>query len=90
MRVQHDSEAQEFSIPLESGKAYLRYDQPDERTFDLLHTIVPPEEQSRGVGSDLIEHVFRHVRDEDKRIVPSCPFVRAWLEDHPEYQDVVR
>ena len=30
-----------------------------------------------------------HVRGEGGRIVPLCPFVRSWLERHPEYADLV-
>lgn len=90
MQIQHDVEAREFYAPLASGKAVLAYAEPDERTLDLLHTVVPPEEQGQGVGSGLVEHVFVYAREQSKRIVPSCPFVRAWLDEHPEYQALVR
>lgn len=90
MQIQHDSEAREFSLPVEDGKAYIQYAQPDDQTLDLQHTIVPPEGQGRGVGSALVEHVLQYAREQGKRVVPSCPFVGTWLERHPEYQDLVR
>ncbi len=90
MRVQHDTEAQEFSIALPIGKAFLGYTEPDERTLDLLHTVVPPEEQNQEVGSQLVEHVLGYAREHDKEIIPSCPFVRSWLEAHPEYHDLIQ
>lgn len=90
MRLQHDPEAEEFSVSLAGGKAFIRYEKPDERTVDLLHTVVPPQEQSQGIGSQLVEQVFDYAREHNQRIIPSCPFVRSWLEDHPQYQDLVQ
>ena len=90
MRVQHDPDAEEFSVTLPSGKAFIRYVKPDEGTLDLLHTVVPPQEQSQGVGSQLVEHVFDYAREHNQQIIPSCPFVRSWLEEHSEYRDLVR
>jgi uncharacterized protein len=90
LQIQHDPEAREFWAPIESERCVLAYAEPDEHTLELLHTIVPPQEQGHGVGSALVEHVFVHAREQRKRIIPSCLFVRAWLDEHPEYQDLVR
>jgi len=38
--------------------------------------------------------VARHALDDVRergslRVVPQCPFIRSWIEKHPEYADLV-
>jgi uncharacterized protein len=89
MDVSHDAESRTFSLPTEAGPAYLTYAKPEEGTMDLIHTVVPGAVQNQGVGSRLVEHVFRLAREEGICLVPSCRFVQSWLEEHPEFRDVV-
>lgn len=90
MKLIHDEDAQRFRLPLESGgEAYVQYGKPDEGTLDLQHTVVPADARGRGLGSELIEKVLTHAREENLRIVPSCPFVAAYVRDNPEHQALV-
>jgi hypothetical protein len=50
----------------------------------LVHTGVPKQFEGRGYGSALVQAAIRMARDEDLRIVPYCPYARAWIEKHPE------
>ena len=57
-------------------------------TADLLHTGVPPELRGRRIGSELVRLALDWARDQQLKIIPSCPFVAAWLQRHPEYSDL--
>jgi predicted GNAT family acetyltransferase len=37
----------------------------------------------------LVEHAFRHARDQGYVVRASCPFVRAWARERPEYQELL-
>ncbi len=90
MRLIHDRAAGRFRLPLEEGgEAFIEYIERDAGTLDLLHTVVPPPSQGEGIGSGLVEQVLRYAQEHDLRIVPSCPFVAAYLQEHPEYQSLV-
>ncbi|HEV2130677.1 MAG TPA: GNAT family N-acetyltransferase [Longimicrobiaceae bacterium] len=90
MSLIHDRAASRFRLPLEDGgEAIIEYAERDSGTLDLLHTEVPPPSQGEGIGSEIVEQVLRYARDHDLRIVPSCPFVAAYLQEHPEYRDLV-
>lgn len=89
MKVEHDPAANRFSARVDGGEAYLEYEERGPDTLDLLHTIVPPEAEGKGVGSTLVESALRYAREHDRRIIPSCPFVQSWLAKHPEYRDQV-
>jgi predicted GNAT family acetyltransferase len=68
------------------GFAY--YDlRPDLVVF--THTEVEPEAEGKGVASTLIGQALDDVRGRGLKIVPLCPFVRAFLKRHPEYTDLV-
>ena len=90
MDLIHDRAAHRFRLPLEDGgEAYVEYAERGSGTLDLLHTIVPPESQNEGIGTGLVEQVLQLARNEGLQVVPSCPFVSAFLQNHPEYRDVV-
>ncbi len=67
----------------------LRY-QTSGDLVDLTHTEVDPEFEGRGVGSALARAALDAARSEHRAVVPSCPFVRAWIERHPSYAPLVR
>ncbi|MFL5578140.1 MAG: GNAT family N-acetyltransferase [Gemmatimonadaceae bacterium] len=87
--IEHDADGAKFFAALPEGEAYLSYEELDGRVLDLLHTIVPSRAQRHGVGASLVRAALDYARENDYRIVPSCPFVRAWLAEHPEARDLV-
>ncbi|HEY0444453.1 MAG TPA: GNAT family N-acetyltransferase [Candidatus Limnocylindrales bacterium] len=56
----------------------------------FLHTEVEPEVEGRGIGSRLVAAALDDVRGPGLRVTPRCPFVAAFIERHPDYQDLVR
>jgi uncharacterized protein len=67
---------------------FLQYrDRADTRV--LIHTEVDPLHEGKGVGTRLIESALADIRARGVELVPLCPFVRAYLNDHPEQADLV-
>ncbi len=60
---------------------------PGRVTF--THTVVRPQFEGRGVGSRLAKFAIDDVRARGLRVTPVCPFVRAYLRRHPEYDSIV-
>ena len=57
----------------------------------FTHTEVDPAFKGRGVGSALARFALDEVRAKGERdVVPVCPFIHGWIDDHPEYADLVR
>jgi predicted GNAT family acetyltransferase len=57
----------------------------------FTHTEVDDAFEGRGVGSALVRWELDRVRaDGDRRVRPLCPFVRAWIDEHPDYADLTR
>lgn len=88
MNIEHQPDQDRFFAAVEGGDAELAYMRSD-RALDLHHTYVPTESRGNGVGEALVRAAFDHARAEGLRIVPTCPFVKAWLNDHPEERELV-
>lgn len=55
----------------------------------LKHTEIDPAFEGRGIGSRLVAGTLDHIRERGAGVLPICPFVRAYLQRHPEYGDLV-
>jgi uncharacterized protein len=88
--VQHRESGKRFTTRTPSGLAYISYEKPDEQTIDLQHTVVPEADRGQGVGGSLVEAAVSHARENELRVVATCPFVKAWLAKHPEHRDIVK
>ncbi|HEX7634452.1 MAG TPA: GNAT family N-acetyltransferase [Noviherbaspirillum sp.] len=55
----------------------------------FVHTEVPDALAGRGVGSKLVKGALDQVRSQGLKVVPQCPFVKAYIEKHGEYADLL-
>ena len=58
-------------------------------TIVFTHTEVDPDEGRSGLGSTLVRAALDDARARGLTVTPLCPFVRGWIERHPEYADLV-
>jgi predicted GNAT family acetyltransferase len=98
--VQHDPDRTRFHVPPEviDGDPHkkmanmgivLNYRMLGDHVVDLHSTLVPPHLRGRGLGTGMAKEALEWARREGYRVVPTCPFVRDFLERNPEYQDVL-
>lgn len=55
----------------------------------FVHTEVPPALEGQGIGSRLIKGALDDVRRRGERVIADCSFVAAYLERHPDEQDLI-
>jgi len=53
------------------------------------HTVVYNGQNGRGLGKQLVDKLVDYARNENKLIIPICPYAKKALESNPEYQDVL-
>jgi hypothetical protein len=58
-------------------------------TIAFVHTEIDPEHEGAGLGGVLVSAALDEARREGARVLPFCPFVRSYIEHHPEYVDLV-
>ena len=58
-------------------------------TVDLQHTIVDEDQQRQGIGSALVKEALTVVRANKLKARPTCSYVQAYVDEHPEHQDLL-
>ncbi|HEU4617774.1 MAG TPA: GNAT family N-acetyltransferase [Gammaproteobacteria bacterium] len=86
--VRHDRAARRFEIVVDGRMSYLSYTSAGDGTIDLRHTFVPAELRGRGIASRIVERALEHAREHGLKVIPTCPFVAAYLRRHPEHEDL--
>ena len=87
--LQHDEEGGRFVLRSAGATVGLIDYRQDGDVLDLQHTEVMPEGQGKGIGTVLVRQVLDDIRSHDQQIIPSCPFVAKFVEEHQEYADLV-
>ena len=57
--------------------------------MNFTHTEIGSEYGGQGLGGRLVAGALADVRAGGGRIVATCPFVKSYVEKHPEYQDLL-
>jgi len=88
--IQHDKIANQFIVQIEGKVAFLKYHAlPGGEIWDYYSTFVPPELRGRGIGQELVKFALEYAKDKQHQIIPSCPFVQHYINEHPDYESIV-
>ncbi|CAL9589404.1 hypothetical protein SUDANB121_05224 [Nocardiopsis dassonvillei] len=60
-----------------------------EGLITFTHTEIDPAHEGRGLGGTLVRGALDHVRGRGLDVLPLCPFVKGWIQRHPDYTDLV-
>lgn len=55
----------------------------------FTHTEIDPGHEGRGLGGALVRGALDDVRGRELDVLPLCPFVKGWIQRHPDYVDLV-
>ncbi len=87
--VEHDQAGHRYVLRVGGEQVgELGYSVDGDRVV-LEHTLVDGDRQEKGLGSRLVAYALDDARASGRRVDPQCPFVRAYLERHPEQADLV-
>jgi predicted GNAT family acetyltransferase len=87
VRVENNRERNRFEIELGGQYAILVYSIAGSQ-IDLQHTEVPKEWRGQAIGERLVRSALDFARASDLKVIPSCPFVAAFIRKHAEYADL--
>lgn len=87
--VQDNPARRRFEILVDGGLAgYAEYEvRHDALVF--THTVVDPARRGQGVGTELARGALQQLRDRSEQVVPRCSFFARYVEEHPEFADLV-
>lgn len=86
--VQDNPAKQQFELIVDGYTALAAYRLRD-GIITFTHTEVPKELGGRGIGSTLAKEALNQVRERGLKVVPLCPFIKAYIDKNPEYRDLL-
>ena len=90
IEVVNNRERRRYEAIVEGVVAGISAYQLTDELIVFTHTEVGEEYEGEGVGGALVQGALDDVRLEGAhRVLPLCPFVKAWIARHRDYRDLV-
>jgi predicted GNAT family acetyltransferase len=88
MDVRNNEAANRYELEVEGQLAIAEYRLRPGR-ISFTHTEVPDALEGRGIGKRLVKAALDDARAKGLKVVAICPFVKHYIETHPEYGDLL-
>lgn len=79
-----------YVLRLDGATAEMTYSRAGDHMIIIDHTDVPDALRGRSVGQALVRRAVEDARADGRTIIPLCPFAKAQIERHAEWQDVLK
>jgi predicted GNAT family acetyltransferase len=79
-----------YRTVVDGHEAEMTYSRAGEKLIIIDHTEVPAALRGRKVGERMVRQAVEDARRDGVKIIPLCPFAKAQIDRHPEWQDVLR
>jgi uncharacterized protein len=89
IEVVDDREAERYVILVDGEPAGFTQYRDRGKAISFVHTEIDDGFEGRGLGGRLVSAALDDVRSRGLAALPFCPFVRGYIEHHPEYLDLV-
>ena len=76
-----------FELGADGSMGFIDYRRSGQ-TLYLNHAEVPAALSGRGLGTRLVREALDLIRVRGERIVPVCPFIKAFIRRHPSYAEL--
>lgn len=87
--VQDNPDRRRFEILIDGEVAGTAAYRLDDGAVRITHTEVDQRYRGQGVGQQLAQGALETLRQQGRQLVPQCSFIQRYLQQHPEYADLV-
>ena len=89
IHIVHEREQQRYDIFVGSTRGgYAEYTL-DDGVMTFTHTITNPSMRGQGLAGKVVKQALDDARSDGLHVVPQCWFVAQFIDEHPEYRDVL-
>ena len=89
MSIEVHRRAADYEVTVDGAHAGLAAFEEQPGVVVFTHTEVDDAYEGKGVGSQLAKAALDDVRARGLKVKPLCPFIKAWIERHPDYAELV-
>ena len=87
--VKNNKEKNRYELSVNGKTAVAEYILNKQDVLFFTHTEVPDEHEGKGVASKLLEAAFKDAEDRGLKIAPICPFVKSYIQRHPDWKKLL-
>jgi predicted GNAT family acetyltransferase len=87
IEITNKTDNHQFETLVDGHKGELVYRLREDKIY-LMHTWVPDEIGNRGIAAALALHALKYAESNDLEIVIYCPFVKAFVQRHPNWKEM--
>jgi predicted GNAT family acetyltransferase len=89
IEVRHDEAAKKYYAVVDGQESVCEYSAAGEKTLNFTHTYVPPALRGKGIAEQLVHEALEDARNRGFKVIPSCWYVKLYIDRHPQLQDVL-
>ncbi|WP_419802748.1 GNAT family N-acetyltransferase [Mucilaginibacter sp.] len=87
-KIKVNEATNQFELETPEGLALITYEIQG-NAISIMHTEVPEAAEGQGIGSELAGFALDYARQKQLKVQVYCKFVQAYLQKHPQYQDLI-
>jgi predicted GNAT family acetyltransferase len=87
-QVHNNRELQRFELPVGEQVVFADYHRQPGRLV-ITHVEAPPNLRGKGVAGQLMQGMLDQARAADLKVLPLCPYARAWMLRRADYRDLM-
>lgn len=87
MEVIHDINNSSFFIKIDNASSYVSYSLND-RIMELYTTHTPLQLRGKGLAEKVVKAALDYAKENNFKVIPTCSYVRVFIERHPEYKSL--
>jgi len=88
IEVKVDLNQNKFIAIVEGHEAYIEF-QLEGNILDLQHTFTPRGLRGKGIAGKVAEFAFEYAKNNNLKIIPTCPFIPSFLEKNEQYKELL-
>ena len=87
--ITHNAERHRYELRVDGELASIAEYTPAGARFVFDHTETAAAFRGRGLAEKLVRAALEDVRKRNGGVVPSCSFVAEFMDEHPEFADLL-
>lgn len=90
INILHDEHNQRFYVRSNEKDSELKYKKVDANTLEYYTVFVPESLRNQEIASKICSYALQYAKNNNLQIIASCPYVKNYIDEHPEYQQLVK
>ena len=89
LKLKNDDNENKIYTLVDGQECVLNFRMKDANVIEFYRTFVPMKLRNKGIAAKLVEFGLNYAHEQNKKVLPTCSYVRAYIDKHPKWSAVV-